>query len=115
MKGLWNDDCPFCKRVLAVEGKPYKNCFYFEPLNPVTPGHMLFVSRYHLKHGDSEDYVGAVFAAAAWWATQQGKDYNLITSSGPAATQTIAHVHVHYVPRTPSDGLTLPWTGQNHA
>ena len=49
---------------------------------------------------------------AARWAEGQEDDFNLITSSGPAATQTIPHIHVHYVPRWPGDGLHLPWTGQ---
>jgi diadenosine tetraphosphate (Ap4A) HIT family hydrolase len=37
----------------------------------------------------------------------------MITSAGPAATQTIKHLHVHYVPRHAGDGLSLPWTNQN--
>lgn len=39
-------------------------------------------------------------------------DFNLITSSGRWATQTVKHLHIHYVPRRKDDGLTLPWTGQ---
>jgi histidine triad (HIT) family protein len=39
-------------------------------------------------------------------------DFNIITSAGPSATQTVFHLHVHLVPRVPGDGLALPWTGQ---
>lgn len=37
---------------------------------------------------------------------------NFITSAGPAATQSVFHLHVHLVPRFEDDGLILPWTGQ---
>ena len=40
---------------------------------------------------------------------------NLITSIGPAATQTVPHLHLHLVPRRPGDGLPLPWTPQHSA
>jgi histidine triad (HIT) family protein len=38
------------------------------------------------------------------------RDYNLITSGGREATQTVMHAHVHYVPRRRGDGLKLPWS-----
>jgi histidine triad (HIT) family protein len=37
-------------------------------------------------------------------------DYNIITSMGEYATQTVFHLHVHIVPRRLNDGLHLPWT-----
>lgn len=40
----------------------------------------------------------------------QGWDLNQITSAGPAATQTVFHLHVHLVVRREDDGLSLPWT-----
>ena len=36
----------------------------------------------------------------------------LITNIGPAATQSVWHLHVHVVPRTEGDGLLLPWSNQ---
>ena len=38
------------------------------------------------------------------------RDYNVITSAGRAATQTVMHLHFHLVPREPGDGLMLPWS-----
>jgi histidine triad (HIT) family protein len=35
---------------------------------------------------------------------------NIITSTGSSATQTVFHLHLHVVPRSTGDGLTLPWT-----
>ncbi|QRY62726.1 HIT domain-containing protein [Gordonia sp. PDNC005] len=125
-------DCPFCAYAehwvnpgteynvdVDVDGRTVtfdraRPVMWFEPLNPVTPGHMLFVPTYHAESR------AAVAAAAAWrcaydYATtgdRSGVDFNIIVNAGEAATQTIDHLHVHYVPRRRGDGLTLPWTGQ---
>lgn len=104
--------CPFCDRIQRGE---YDELFgavaRFEPLNPVTPGHMLFVPSLHVEH-PNWGAVGNAMNHAELFASGQPWDFNLITSSGRAATQTISHVHVHYVPRREGDGLPLPWTGQ---
>lgn len=112
-------DCPFCQRIErgmyksadipGSIGTPRTACF--EPLNPVTPGHMLFLPSAHIEH-PSVNAVGVTMAAAERWGEQQDEPFNLITSSGVVATQSIAHIHVHYVPRREDDGLHLPWTGQ---
>src|SRR5690348_15725710 len=44
-------DCPFCARIAAGEFDPHTADSYvvtFTPLNPVTPGHVLVVSRSHI-------------------------------------------------------------------
>jgi diadenosine tetraphosphate (Ap4A) HIT family hydrolase len=112
-----NTDCPFCGRIQCGE---YEHLYWdlhgdvvrFEPLNPVTPGHMLFVPVQHAEHPD-----WSAVSRAMGWAAQYGcaDDFNLITSSGAAATQTVPHIHIHYVPRREGDGLHLPWTGQKKA
>jgi diadenosine tetraphosphate (Ap4A) HIT family hydrolase len=38
-----------------------------------------------------------------------GGSWNIITSIGKAATQSIKHLHVHLVPRTEDDKLMVPW------
>ncbi|MGC0144445.1 HIT family protein [Pseudactinotalea sp. Z1732] len=110
-------ECPFCDRI--QRGDHRDDCgaptvVHFEPLNPVTPGHMLFVPQWHTKHPDA-DAVAEAMRSAVRHAEDRGEDFNLITSSGPAATQTVEHVHVHYVPRRADDGLPLPWTPQQAA
>jgi histidine triad (HIT) family protein len=108
----------FCDLIIARD-KPLmiwdmtNNIVSFEPLNPVVDGHRLFVPRKHITAADSDPMLtGRVFEQAALWAGQHKVDYNLITSGGRNATQSVFHLHVHYVPRSKSDGLTLPWTGQ---
>jgi len=84
-----------------------------EPLGPVVPGHRLFIPREHVERADSDPlWTGMVFEEAAKWGARQGEDFNLIVNAGRAATQSVDHLHVHYVPRVEGDGLTLPWTGQ---
>lgn len=113
-------DCPFCQRISAGEydatGVP--DTVGFPPLNPVTPGHYLIVSEDHVPSAiRSPVAFGRCAQAAAYYAltmSQRGvaDDWNIITSAGPAATQTVQHLHVHVVPRREGDGLHLPWTGQ---
>lgn len=107
--------CVFCRRLRDHQYEPTTDddVVRFEPLNPVTPGHMLFIPVHHIAdaaHGPAT--TGAVMTAAVWWGNEQGHEFNLITSVGAYATQTVLHLHVHYVPRRLNDGLHLPWTGQ---
>ncbi|QIG57778.1 histidine triad nucleotide binding protein [Microbacterium phage PauloDiaboli] len=108
------EGCPFCKRIDEgnIEGETSKGAVRFEPLNPVTEGHMLFIPMEHVLHGTQEGGEGleAAISYANWWgAWTQTESWNLITSNGHFATQTVPHIHVHFVPRTQDDGLQLPW------
>lgn len=108
-------ECPFCQRIEAgdVDGE-LDGVFDFEPLNPVTPGHRLFVPREHVQTAGTMPHVtGRVFRVASRFAAELDPAFNLITSAGTAATQTVAHLHIHYIPRRAGDGLHLPWTGQS--
>lgn len=107
--------CVFCARIAAREYDSYgPHVVGFEPLDPVTPGHYLFLPRTHVEHAAAAPMLfGTVAAMAAEQALlRELASYNLITSGGPASTQSIPHLHVHLIPRTPGDGLTLPWTAQ---
>ena len=109
------NDCPFCQRIAAGDYHPTSNDFTvrFEPLNPVTPGHMLFLPREHVANAAlSPDSAAKAVRAASIWGRRMDQHFNLITSTGTLATQTVMHLHVHYVPRRLDDGLPLPWTGQ---
>ncbi len=109
------DHCVFCQRIAAGEyGAHNAHAVSFEPLNPVTPGHLLVVSRYHATDAAQwPDITAETMRFAAVLADADYSNCNLITSIGPAATQTVFHLHIHIVPRYPGDGLTLPWTGQH--
>lgn len=104
-------DCVFCGRIKRGEydGSGF-GAVSFEPLNPVVPGHRLFVPGWHCADAREIEGVAAAAKLAAWHASKTDEDFNLITSAGGAATQTVFHLHVHYVPRRPDDGLLLPWS-----
>lgn len=106
------NECPFCHKVNNYDYEHSYNgrtVVRFEPLDPVTPGHRLFVPGWHAEHPDPRALRTAM-GYAEEFAQVKRRDYNLITSGGPAATMTIPHIHVHYVPRAHGDGLHLPWT-----
>lgn len=109
--------CPFCERISEGEYDHYEDGVAdFKPLNPVTPGHRLFVPREHVwSAGVAPGITGRVFARASLWASGRNEAFNLIASAGTVATQTVQHLHVHYVPRRAGDGLHLPWTEQARA
>jgi histidine triad (HIT) family protein len=107
-------DCIFCQIArFDTEGQVIRDwgrVVVFEPLSPVTPGHLLVVPKMHVAHAGVNPAVTAeTFGVAAREAT--GPGFNLITSAGPEATQTVFHLHVHIVPRRKDDGLLLPWGG----
>lgn len=105
--------CVFCQLPMWRTHPGRHDVLNIEPLNPVVPGHRIFIPRRHVIRADSDPGVtGAVFQEAANWGAYHAEDFNLITSAGRAATQSVDHLHVHYVPRVEGDGLTLPWTGQ---
>lgn len=101
--------------VIGMETYPY---FVIEPLDPVTPGHLLVIPRAHVPDFRSHPrLLGAMMQSAADLAANGevvGQSFtpgcNLIVSAGAAASQTVPHMHVHVVPRRDGDGLTLPWS-----
>lgn len=110
------EGCPFCD-IVRGRGRAkivheWPDAIAFVPLNPVTPGHVLVVPRTHVMEFTQEPWVSAmVMRRAAELAVTLDPiaEYNLITSAGEAATQTVDHLHLHLVPRREGDGLALPW------
>ena len=104
--------CVFCDtEKIKSTVIDYGNCLVFEPLNPVVKGHLLVIPKTHTpSFTDNADISGEVMRVASLVAGERGGDYNLITSKGKSATQSINHLHIHLVPRAENDGLILPWT-----
>ncbi|MGJ9405273.1 HIT family protein [Nesterenkonia aurantiaca] len=115
-------NCIFCEILYGTaEAKTVFNgisTLGIVPLNPVTPGHVIFMPRKHVRDFAEDSAVSAaVMNDVAVYADvvsrrnlDERSDFNIITSAGPAATQSVYHLHVHYVPRKTNDGLYLPWT-----
>jgi histidine triad (HIT) family protein len=112
---MQSTNCVFCGIIESQEAEDFKlegfGVVSFVPLKPVVPGHRLFVPLRHAENaGEDSMPAGAAFQDAVLWGRSQDEDFNIITSVGPNATQTIFHTHIHYVPRRENDGLMLPWT-----
>ncbi len=113
-------DCLFC-RILAGELPAVvvhedERTVAFMDIAPATRGHLLVVPRAHAQdvHAiDSDDLAACAKVAkllAARLRDRLGADgINLLNSSGPAAWQTVAHFHMHVIPRYAGDPLVLPW------
>ncbi len=117
-------DCVFCQIIAgdapAVTVYEWDDTVAFLPSpdkhgnRGCTPGHTLFVPRLHVVDAaDRPRITGQVAERAAQYASETGQPFNLITSAGAVATQTVFHLHWHFVPRRPGDGLHLPWTNQH--
>jgi len=104
--------CPFCElSQIASPIVVYGNVMVFTPLNPVAPGHRLVVPREHVADFAADPRVSAdVMAVASLLAHEAGGAFNVITSRGTEATQSVMHLHLHLIPRSEGDGLKLPWT-----
>lgn len=107
-------NCVFCDiNKIKSDVREVDGCFVFEPLNPIVKGHLLVVNKVHTNDfADNPAIFSLTSMTAAKIASENGGDYNLITSKGKAATQSVFHCHIHLVPRMKGDGLTLPWTNQ---
>lgn len=74
------------------------------------PGHVLVIPYQHVPDVGADAAVSALTMACAAELAAELSDCNVITSRGPAATQTVFHLHLHVVPRSAGDNLALPWT-----
>lgn len=112
--------CLFC-RLIAGEipsARVYEDAhtIAFMDIGQVTPGHVLVATRRHaatLLDATPED-AGALMQSAqrvarAVQAAFEPAGVMLLQANGAAAGQTVAHLHVHVVPRHADDGITFTW------
>lgn len=99
-------DCLFCRIVAGeipadvVHEGP--RTLAFRDLVPQAPTHVLVVPRDHYDDAASlavadPSYLGEVMAAATQVAALEGlaDGYRLVANTGPAAGQSVQHLHVH--------------------
>lgn len=78
--------------------------------NPKNDGHLLIIPKRHVVHAAEDP---ALFGRMAAWAAYLAigiKHFNIYTSAGEHASQTVFHLHVHLIPRAESDGIVLAQT-----
>jgi diadenosine tetraphosphate (Ap4A) HIT family hydrolase len=102
--------CPFCvldhSRVL-LEGN---HGFVVRDAYPVSPGHSLVIPRRHVRSFfelTRTERIGVLElldeAKKALDDELGPKGYNIGINDGPAAGQTIGHLHIHLIPRFDGD------------
>jgi histidine triad (HIT) family protein len=88
----------------------------FMDIHPANEGHCLVVPRRHV--GTILEIDPDVFAAvgrtvvkiaAAVQHALRPSGLSLVQANGKAAGQTVAHLHVHVLPRALDDGLLINW------
>lgn len=105
-----SDECPFCRlppnRVVAQSALVLAARDAF----PVSRGHTLIVPRRHVESffalttEERAAMLALLDAAKAQIDAAHGPDgYNIAINDGAAAGQTVAHLHMHLIPRYHGD------------
>lgn len=98
--------CPFCELAPERIVDANKTAVLVHDQYPLTPGHSLVLPRRHIQ---------SIFDAmpdelnALWQLVERARSridrvhapagYNLGINDGPAAGQTVSHLHIHIIPR----------------
>lgn len=105
-------DCPFCARISESVGiiRRSEAAVAFPDAFPVSKGHVLVVPLRHLARIEelrAEEWTALfvlVRTICRELSQQEGVDgVNIGVNSGSAAGQTVAHAHVHVIPRRLGD------------
>jgi len=115
-----DEDCIFCK-ILRGEVPCFKvfeddDILAFMDINPIAEGRALAIPKHHSKDilESPSQWVGKTFAGAkriaeAVHETLKPDGINIVQTNGPGAKQSVLYLHVHIIPRTLDDGLTMNW------
>jgi histidine triad (HIT) family protein len=113
-------DCIFCK-IIRGEIPSFKvfeddKTLAFMDINPGNPGHCLAIPKFHAENlfTTPDDWVAATAVttrrvARAVQTTLAPYGMNVVQANGPGAKQSVMHLHVHILPRSPDDNLMLNW------
>lgn len=102
--------CPFCtlpaSRIIASS----ESAVVVRDPSPVSPGHTLIISRRHvgslfeLNEYERNAMLALLGSARISVQSEFHPDgYNIGINDGPAAGQTVAHLHIHVIPRYSGD------------
>ena len=102
--------CPFCHPDLSKVLLANEHALAFLDGFPVTPGHSLIVPRRHICSffEATREEQAALFDLVSEMRTlllgEHSPDaFNVGINDGPAAGQTVMHLHVHLIPRYAGD------------
>ncbi len=118
-----DDSCIFCKIVAGQVScfRLYEDdeTLAFLDINPVNDGHSLVILKAHCPTvfelpPDAFAAVGrtAITIAKAVEAAVKPFGLNLLQANGPGAAQSVAHFHLHILPRGRNDRLLMNWSAK---
>ncbi|WP_040224786.1 HIT family protein [Bhargavaea cecembensis] len=115
-------ECIFCKIAEGTipSAKVYEddNVLAFMDIMPTTKGHVLLIPKVHREniYEFSEEEAANLFAVAPKIANALKAEFepagmNLLNNTGSAASQSVYHFHLHFIPRydRQTDGFGLKW------
>jgi diadenosine tetraphosphate (Ap4A) HIT family hydrolase len=102
--------CAFCslptERILGQN----EHAMWFLDVNPVSPGHSLIVPKRHVESffetttAEREGILALLDQAREHLCRRHAPSgYNIGINEGPAAGQSVSHLHVHLIPRFAGD------------
>ncbi|NUY34919.1 HIT family protein [Paraburkholderia sp. JPY303] len=102
--------CPFCEISSSRIVGDNEHAFWIWDGYPVSPGHSLVIAKRHVGSffevtKDERDCLFALLDDAKNAAVRSyGPDgFNIGINDGPAAGQTVPHLHIHLIPRFKGD------------
>jgi histidine triad (HIT) family protein len=111
--------CVFCSLLLNeapadwIAKEEHAAAFLPLPASSLAPGHTLVIPTVHATeiHDASPSSLAATMAlvqkvSLAMREALGAPGVNLLSASGPESEQSVAHLHVHVVPRWRDDGFT---------
>jgi bis(5'-adenosyl)-triphosphatase len=104
-------DCPFCHADIKCSVFAEEGIFWaIYNIAPILPGHCLVIPRAHVESimGLSEEELGqfVVFArrvTKTLLKTFDASGFDWAIQDAQEAGQTVPHLHLHIIPRTPND------------
>ena len=114
-------DCVFCKirdgEMPAMRVYEDERTLAIMDINPVNSGHCLVISKAHaatLWDADPVDLQAAITAAqkvaVALKTVVKPDGLNMLQANGAAAFQSVAHYHLHLIPRWNNDSKGFDWS-----
>jgi histidine triad (HIT) family protein len=117
-------DCVFCK-IVAGELPCHRIdeddlTIAFLDIGQVNPGHVIVAVKTHAETilDLTPDQAGAAFRTAhriarAVEAAFRPEGLTILQANRPVGFQTVAHFHMHVLPRHTDDGVTITWPAKN--
>jgi len=113
-------DCVFCMirdgKIPSAKVYDDERTLAFMDINPLTRGHCLVATKAHaatLYDAEVEDLKAAIATAkkvaGALRKALSPDGLNVLQANGAAAFQSVAHFHLHLIPRWTGDGKGFDW------